>query len=344
MLYLVDSGGQYPAGTTDVTRTVAIGAPTAEQRDRFTRVLRGHIALATARFPSGTTGAQLDAFARRALWEAGLDYDHGTGHGVGSYLGVHEGPQGISKRASTVALEPGMIVSNERATTRRASTDPIEAWWSYAAGRPAASWTSSASRLTLAPVDLALVDPAGLTAGDRVARRLPRGRARGDHAAGRRRDRTLAAATRPGTLTAIAPLDEATRRASWSRLVVRIRHRVRWSEIDAFSHANHAAYLEWFEEPQPLPGGRRPPAVLATTPPGPGRLEAQYQKPLAYPDEVLVTARTTALRRSASPWVRRLARRPGGELRRRVPLMAATGSGLIPPASRMMIAKDGARE
>jgi Xaa-Pro aminopeptidase len=82
-------------------------------RDRFTRVLKGHIALALARFPKGTTGSQLDAFARRALWEKGLDYDHGTGHGVGSYLGVHEGPQRISKAANTQTLLPGMIVSNE---------------------------------------------------------------------------------------------------------------------------------------------------------------------------------------------------------------------------------------
>jgi Xaa-Pro aminopeptidase len=112
-LYLLDSGAQYLDGTTDVTRTVAIGAPSAEMRDRFTRVLKGHIALALARFPKGTTGTQLDAFARRGLWQAGLDYDHGTGHGVGSYLGVHEGPQRISKAASTQALLPGMIVSNE---------------------------------------------------------------------------------------------------------------------------------------------------------------------------------------------------------------------------------------
>jgi Xaa-Pro aminopeptidase len=112
-LYLVDSGAQYLDGTTDVTRTIAIGEPTAEMRDRFTRVLKGHIALALARFPKGTTGTQLDAFARQALWRAGLDYDHGTGHGVGSYLGVHEGPQRISKAASTQALLPGMIVSNE---------------------------------------------------------------------------------------------------------------------------------------------------------------------------------------------------------------------------------------
>jgi Xaa-Pro aminopeptidase len=113
MLYLLDSGAQYLDGTTDVTRTIAIGEPSPEMRDRFTRVLKGHIALAQARFPKGTTGTQLDAFARRALWQAGLDYDHGTGHGVGSYLGVHEGPQRISKAASTQVLLPGMIVSNE---------------------------------------------------------------------------------------------------------------------------------------------------------------------------------------------------------------------------------------
>jgi len=112
-LYLVDSGAQYLDGTTDVTRTVAIGEPSPEMRDRFTRVLKGHIALALARFPKGTPGTQLDAFARRALWQKGLDYDHGTGHGVGSYLGVHEGPQRISKAPNGQALLPGMIVSNE---------------------------------------------------------------------------------------------------------------------------------------------------------------------------------------------------------------------------------------
>ncbi len=112
-LYLLDSGAQYLDGTTDVTRTIAIGEPTQEMRDRFTRVLKGHIALALAHFPKGTTGTQLDAFARRGLWQAGLDYDHGTGHGVGSYLGVHEGPQRISKAASTQPLLPGMIISNE---------------------------------------------------------------------------------------------------------------------------------------------------------------------------------------------------------------------------------------
>ncbi|MCZ6522588.1 MAG: aminopeptidase P family protein [Alphaproteobacteria bacterium] len=112
-LYLVDSGAQYLDGTTDVTRTVAIGAPSEEHRARFTAVLKGHIALARARFPEGTTGTQLDTLARQALWRTGLDYDHGTGHGVGSYLGVHEGPQRISKLPNKVGLRPGMIVSNE---------------------------------------------------------------------------------------------------------------------------------------------------------------------------------------------------------------------------------------
>jgi Xaa-Pro aminopeptidase len=111
-LYLVDSGAQYLDGTTDITRTVAIGAPTREMCERFTLVLKGHIGIATARFPKGTRGIDLDPFARRALWEAGLDFDHGTGHGIGSYLSVHEGPQSISRRGTTV-LEPGMIISNE---------------------------------------------------------------------------------------------------------------------------------------------------------------------------------------------------------------------------------------
>ena len=111
-LYLVDSGAQYLDGTTDITRTVAIGEPTREMRERFTLVLKGHIAIATARFPKGTRGIDLDPFARRALWEAGLDFDHGTGHGIGSYLSVHEGPQSISRRGMSV-LEPGMIISNE---------------------------------------------------------------------------------------------------------------------------------------------------------------------------------------------------------------------------------------
>ncbi len=171
-IYLVDSGAQYLDGTTDVTRTVAIGAPSAEMRDRNTRVLKGHIALATARFPHGTSGQQLDALARRALWDAGLDYDHGTGHGVGSYLGVHEGPQRIAKAGSAVALKPGMIVSNEpgyyltgaygiRIENLVAVTalTPLPG-----AERPQLGFET----LTLAPIDRALVEPKLMTA-DEIA-------------------------------------------------------------------------------------------------------------------------------------------------------------------------------
>jgi len=112
-VYLVDSGGQYYDGSTDVTRTVIIGTATAEQKDRFTRVLKGHIALAMARFPYGTCGMQLDILARQSLWEIGCDFAHGTGHGVGSFLNIHEGPQGISPKGTMAVLEKGMIISNE---------------------------------------------------------------------------------------------------------------------------------------------------------------------------------------------------------------------------------------
>ncbi len=114
-LYLIDSGGQYPDGTTDITRTLWTGpdAPPAEIIERYTRVLAGHIALARAIFPEGTTGPQLDALARARLWEVGLDFDHGTGHGVGSFLSVHEGPAGISRAGKPVPLQPGMILSDE---------------------------------------------------------------------------------------------------------------------------------------------------------------------------------------------------------------------------------------
>ncbi len=112
-LLLVDSGGQYLDGTTDVTRTMALGPPTSEQRGRFTRVLKGHIQLARVKFPKGTTGKQLDAVARQYLWDMGLDYRHGTGHGIGCFLNVHEGPQSISAKDPGIPLEPGMFVSNE---------------------------------------------------------------------------------------------------------------------------------------------------------------------------------------------------------------------------------------
>jgi Xaa-Pro aminopeptidase len=111
-LLLVDSGGQYVDGTTDITRTVIVGTPSGEHCDRYTRVLQGMIAISRAQFPRGLAGKHLDALARYPLWTAGLDFDHGTGHGVGSYLSVHEGPQGISHR-NTTPLEPGMILSNE---------------------------------------------------------------------------------------------------------------------------------------------------------------------------------------------------------------------------------------
>lgn len=112
-LYLVDSGGQYSDGTTDITRTVIIGEPSAEHRKMFTLVLKGHIALANAVFPKGTKGVQVDILARQYLWQEGLDYDHGTGHGVGAFLSVHEGPQRIGKAGSDQVLLPGMVISNE---------------------------------------------------------------------------------------------------------------------------------------------------------------------------------------------------------------------------------------
>ena len=125
-LYLVDSGGQYLDGTTDITRTIAVGSPTPECRDRYTRVLKGHIALAKATFPKGTTGAQLDALARRPLWEVELDYAHGTGHGVGSYLGVHEGPQRICERGpyGRVAARDDPV-ERTRVLQRRRIRDPV---------------------------------------------------------------------------------------------------------------------------------------------------------------------------------------------------------------------------
>jgi Xaa-Pro aminopeptidase len=165
-LFLVDSCAQYEDGTTDITRTLAIGTPTDEMRERFTRVLKGHIAIARAVFPDGTTGAQLDSFARQFLWEAGLDFDHGTGHGVGSYLSVHEGPARISK-LGTVPLKRGMILSNEPGYYK---TDHYgirienlvlvtEAPAVVGAEKPLNAFET----LTLAPIDRRLVAPAMLT-------------------------------------------------------------------------------------------------------------------------------------------------------------------------------------
>ena len=111
--YLIDSGGQYKNGTTDITRTISVGEVSDEMKDRFTRVLKGHIALSSIKFPEGTPGCMLDTLARMALWDGGFDYDHGTGHGVGSYLGVHEGPQRIAKVLANIPLREGMILSNE---------------------------------------------------------------------------------------------------------------------------------------------------------------------------------------------------------------------------------------
>ena len=167
-LYLVDSGAQYLDGTTDVTRTVAIGTPTAEMRDRFTRVLKGHIAIARARFPAGTTGAQLDTLARWHLWQAGLDFDHGTGHGVGSYLGVHEGPQRISKAGTGAALEPGMIVSNEPGYYKTGEygirIENLVVVREADAPAGAEKALREFETLTLAPIDRRLIDTALLTA------------------------------------------------------------------------------------------------------------------------------------------------------------------------------------
>ncbi len=171
-MYLVDSGGQYLDGTTDVTRAVAIGTPTAEMRDRFTRVLKGHIQLAMVRFPEGTSGPQLDVLARAALWQAGVDYDHGTGHGVGSYLGVHEGPQGISARAETVALAPGMIVSNEPGYYKTGAygirIENLVVVTDAAVPAGGEKKILGFETLTLAPIDRALIEPALLTADERT--------------------------------------------------------------------------------------------------------------------------------------------------------------------------------
>jgi Xaa-Pro aminopeptidase len=166
-LFLIDSGAQYEDGTTDITRTVAIGAPTAEMRDRFTRVLKGHIAIARAVFPDGTTGAQLDSFARQFLWSQGLDFDHGTGHGVGSYLSVHEGPARIAKLGNS-ALKRGMILSNEpgyyKAGAYGIRIENLVLVIEAAAVTGAEKPLNGFETLTLAPIDRHLVLPELLTA------------------------------------------------------------------------------------------------------------------------------------------------------------------------------------
>jgi Xaa-Pro aminopeptidase len=169
-LFLVDSGAQYEDGTTDITRTVVVGMPSDEMRDRFTRVLKGHIAIATAIFPEKTSGAQLDPLARTALWQAGLDFDHGTGHGVGSYLSVHEGPARISK-LGTVALRRGMILSNEPGYYKAAAYGiRIENLLLVIAGpQPAGAEKplNAFETLTLAAIDRRLIDSRLLTAKER---------------------------------------------------------------------------------------------------------------------------------------------------------------------------------
>ncbi len=171
-LYLVDSGAQYLDGTTDVTRTVAIGKPSGEMRRHFTLVLQGHIALATARFPEGTTGSQLDVLARQALWADGLDYDHGTGHGVGHYLGVHEGPQRISKHHNRVALEPGMVVSVEpgyyKAGAYGIRIENLVTVRPEEPGREGGEKMLAFETLTLAPIDRTLIDT-GIMNADEIA-------------------------------------------------------------------------------------------------------------------------------------------------------------------------------
>ena len=169
-IYLIDSGAQYEDGTTDITRTLAVGRPRAEMRDRFTRVLKGHIAIARATFPAGTTGAQIDALARRPLWEVGLDFDHGTGHGVGAYLSVHEGPQRIAKTGH-VALEPGMILSDEPGYYKAGAYGirienllVVEPRTFEGGDRPMLGFET----ITFAPIDRVLIEPALLDAGERA--------------------------------------------------------------------------------------------------------------------------------------------------------------------------------
>lgn len=146
-IYLVDSGAQYLDGTTDITRTIKVGEVTDEHKAMFTRVLQGHIALDQASFPRGTAGIQLDVLARMPLWQAGYNYDHGTGHGVGHFLSVHEGPQRIAPKGSLVALQPGMVLSNEPATTGKMPLASAARtwWWSPNRSRSASCrcWASS---------------------------------------------------------------------------------------------------------------------------------------------------------------------------------------------------------
>jgi Xaa-Pro aminopeptidase len=170
-MFLIDSGAQYQDGTTDITRTVIVGDPTPEVRDRFTRVLKGHIAIACAVFPDGVWGSQLDSFARMHLWTAGLDFDHGTGHGVGSYLSVHEGPARIAKLGTT-ALMRGMVLSNEpgyyKAGQYGIRIENLVLVSEAPAVAGADKQLNHFETLTLAPIDRRLVDPDLMTA-DEIA-------------------------------------------------------------------------------------------------------------------------------------------------------------------------------
>ena len=177
-LFLIDSGGQYADGTTDVTRVVPVGDPTPEMRDRFTRVLRGHIAIATAVFPDGTSGAQIDAFARRPLWEAGLDFAHGVGHGIGSYLAVHEGPQRIAQPnypggASLEPLRAGMMLSNEPGYYKAGEygiriENLVLIEPRAVAGADPERVMLGFETLTWAPIERTLIDPGLLTADEQA--------------------------------------------------------------------------------------------------------------------------------------------------------------------------------
>ena len=167
-VYLVDSGGQYLDGTTDVTRTLAVSSPSAEMKENFTRVLKGHIQVAMAEFPEGTTGDKLDEKARASLKEVGLDYAHGTGHGVGSYLSVHEGPCSISSANSTVPLKTGMILSNEPGYYKEGAygirleslVTVVDTGRKDADGKNLLAFKT----LTMAPIDRNMVEPSLLTA------------------------------------------------------------------------------------------------------------------------------------------------------------------------------------
>ena len=216
---LIDSGAQYQDGTTDVTRTIAIGEPTAEMRDRFTRVLRGHIAIARAKFPDGATGAQLDTLARQFLWQAGIDFEHGTGHGVGCYLSVHEGPARISKLGTT-PLKRGMILSNEPGYyktgafgIRIENLELVVEATIDGAEKPMNAFET----LTLAPIDRRLIDTAALSQKEiawldayhaRVRAEVRPHARRSHQGLARRRDRAVGAVMRaaePGIAPSVIP-------------------------------------------------------------------------------------------------------------------------------------------